>query len=627
MVDKDGNSSNGNETKVTATTKTELAASGIAYTFTTDANGKAETPSEYLPYGSYYLKEITPSAGYLNGNTRSGVVARDITITAANSPNNVATFEYSYTDQAKAIYEPVIRGTYKLKKNVNKQTTVYSDTLKSYAAKLAEGDTSLKGFTFSIYNISDNYVIIDGKRYETNKTAVETKLGKKTSELTYTDDGIAKVNIKASDVSDLTACYTLTTDSDGYAQTSDNALPYGTYLVVETGTGTGYNAASDDILSHVIRIREESTTITDDYDSTSSLSKGYYNSTWLGGVKIKKNTSNRMDYKDSEGDYPAKKAEGDATLEGAVYEIYNISDSYVWVDKNGDKTYSDSEIFYSNKTSVDAKLTTKIANLTWENDVAKDSVNITWDDVKDLTSCYELKTDKDGYAQTASEVLPYGTYLVVEKTPSTGYLNSTRENGVVSSIFRVRSDKEMVDITYKLADPVIRGGYKLKKNDADEKTHKDGDTYTATKPQGDAKLSGFTYEIYNISASYVWVDKNGNDTYDDSEYFPSVKTTVEGIIGKKVTGLSYTDDHAAETLNITYDDVKNLTSCYTITTGNDGNGNKITSYEHYAPIDDVYNEDGTRKTSDEVKWTETLAKMDAEYKTLDYVICGDDTFS
>jgi hypothetical protein len=151
---------------------------------------------------------------------------------------------------------------------------------------------------------------------------------------------------------------------------------------------------------------------------------------------------------------------------------------------------------------------------------------------------------------------------------------------VVSSIFQIRSDKEMVDITYKLAEPVVRGGYELKKNDADEKTHKDGDTYTATTAQGDASLAGFTYEIYNISASYVWVDKNGNGEYDDSEFFDSLKTTINDIFkanGSSLTVDSITYDttgtnknEATATLPISWNDVKNLTSCYELVTDDTG---------------------------------------------------------
>ena len=58
--------------------------------------------------------------------------------------------------------------------------------------------------------------------------------------------------------------------------------------------------------------------------------------------------------------------------------------------------------------------------------------------------CYTLVTDKNGEAETKADSLPVGTYLVLEKTPSSGYLNSTIRGGETAKIIKISEDGEVV---------------------------------------------------------------------------------------------------------------------------------------------------------------------------------------
>lgn len=110
---------------------------------------------------------------------------------------------------------------------------------------------------------------------------------------------------------------------------------------------------------------------------------------YRGGVKISKIGA----------DLDKAYAQGDATLEGAEFTIYNKS-----------------------------KLSVMIGGVEIKRDVP---VKV-------------IKTDKDGNATTGERDLPYCTYVIKETKPSKGYLlNETWEK-----TFEVREDGVIVDLSY-----------------------------------------------------------------------------------------------------------------------------------------------------------------------------------
>lgn len=146
---------------------------------TTDKDGKAEVKNLYL--GKYYVKEIEPSKGYVLDETSYDVICDYEGETIPQVLRNAT------------VYEEVIKQPFQL----IKISTDGSET---------EGDL-LKGAGFSAYLKSSLKVNKDGSYdFENSKPVVITEDGKKT----------------------------MYTDKNGYA--CSVALPYGTYVVVESVT-------------------------------------------------------------------------------------------------------------------------------------------------------------------------------------------------------------------------------------------------------------------------------------------------------------------------------------------------------------------------------------------------------
>ncbi|MCD8052453.1 MAG: VaFE repeat-containing surface-anchored protein, partial [Lachnospiraceae bacterium] len=180
--------------------------------------------------------------------------------------------------------------------------------------------------------------------------------------------------------------YTLTTDENGCAETPADILTVGSYKIVETNAPDGYDVG--DAITFTISQADDgtleatldgsTTTLTSeetDDGTVFSLTDGEISDTVLrGGVSIQKRDAQSED----------GTAQGAATLAGAVINIYNISENAILADTDGDgemETYESGQLAYT------------------------------------------LTTGTDGSAQTASDLLPYGTYVAVEVSSPTGYLS------------------------------------------------------------------------------------------------------------------------------------------------------------------------------------------------------------
>ena len=168
----------------------------------TDAHGHATTGSHQLPYGRYSIREISAPEGYLvNTSWKADVtIQEDGVVVSAQAP----------------IDDQVVRGGVRVGK-LDRETLV--------GAPL--GSATLAGATFTVTNASENPVVVGG----------------------------ATVN-----PGDIAA--TLTTDEDGTASTSANALPYGTYRVREVSAPTGYLLDSEARLwSATFRVVDDGTIV------------------------------------------------------------------------------------------------------------------------------------------------------------------------------------------------------------------------------------------------------------------------------------------------------------------------------------------------------------------------------
>ncbi|WP_350455169.1 VaFE repeat-containing surface-anchored protein [Slackia heliotrinireducens] len=145
-----------------------------------------------LPLGTYSIQETAAPAGYLLDDT-----VRTITVNAQGST------EHSPVYQTAAAPESVIRGGLSVQK-LDAETDGNEPL----------GEATLEGAQFAVSNGNDNPVVVGGVTYQPGETIL-----------------------------------TLTTDSEGFAQTAEDALPYGRYLVAETVAPRGYLLQNDGFAS------------------------------------------------------------------------------------------------------------------------------------------------------------------------------------------------------------------------------------------------------------------------------------------------------------------------------------------------------------------------------------------
>ncbi len=196
------------------------------------------------------------------------------------------------------------------------------------------------------------------------------------------------------------------TSDDLYKDADGNVVfPLGTYVITEVKAPTGYILSGN---SETMKVTEDGT----DKKYTSNIKTTHDSEVIImGGVKLAKIDKVRN----------LNVPQGDATLEGAEFTIYNNSKNSVMIGKK---------------------------------------------EIGDGATVMTISTDKNGIASTGKKDLPYGTYTVKETKASTGYLlNETWEKS-----FKVREDGTVIDLTDKPTDESIKlGGIRIYKLDKDLK--------------------------------------------------------------------------------------------------------------------------------------------------------------
>lgn len=366
-----------------------------AGTLTLDANGNSNTID--LVEGNYTVKETTAPPGYAKDTgTYSVKIKSDetTTFTAADEP---------ITDIVELL----------LTKNPV-----------GYPHDHGEGDATLKGavYEFKFY----------GGQYSSAAQAEGSGTHLATWNLVTDEHG------RISGQNPATA--------DGYANAQfyrgkdgNIVYPLGTYVIQEVKAPEGYLVNSEKLVVHITE------------DGTDNVYVKTYNekikgddTIIRGGVKLAK----------IDNDLDEAYAQGDTTLEGAEFTIYNKSKESVMV---GGKEYAVDE------------------------------------------GCLVIRTDRNGIATSGDHALPYGSYLVKETKPSQGYLLNTEW----SRSFRIREDGVIVDLTEdKVREAVIRGGVQIIKRDKE---------IQKSEVLGGADLNGIVMTIKNVSGRDVVVRKTFSD--------------------------------------------------------------------------------------------------------------------
>lgn len=207
--------------------------------------------------------------------------------------------------------------------------------------------------------------------------------------------------------------------------------------------------------------------------------------TWhKGGLKVAKEDSQA-----------GVEPQGDATLDGAKYDIVNASGQYAFVDG---RYYASGEV------------------------------------VKTITG--QWNDDASAYvAKTSTSALPCGTYTVVESQAPEGYL--------VSDWFvkaEIKSDGQMVDLTGNpCSDDVVRGGVQVTKSDIELQDSEalGGNSHDALDTG--STLSGIEFTIANESEHKVLV---GDKWFEPGDVIETIITSWNGEAG------AYTAQTAADEL-------------------------------------------------------------------------------
>lgn len=342
-LDKDGDGlGEGTEYLPSDTTPIDHVTVGEDGTYTSSAT--------YLGYGKYKVVETKSPEGYLLTSYDAALISKEFFVSDDTATVEVPVANYPFL------------GSFKIQKNDNELKEAY-----------AQGDSNLQT-TFEIINASAHPVTVLNHTYAVGE-AIDIEGNGNT---------------------------TFTTDENGFYQSAEKILPYGTYTINEINPPLGHN--SDGTTSYTFSIRNHGEYV----DATYKI----FNDVVRGGFKIQKND---IDYD--------TRSQGDTNLQ-ATFEIINKSNADVLVDVNGDGILDkDSERFAPN-----AKIT-------------------------------DFTTDENGYYETASDFLPYGTYQINEIVPPVGYT----QDGTITKTFEVRNEDEISDLTYEIFNRVDYGKFSIHK--------------------------------------------------------------------------------------------------------------------------------------------------------------------
>lgn len=389
----------------------------VVCTITTNEQGVATTGAYWLPIGSYSVSEVVPPEGYLLNRDW----AKNFAITERGQVimyDDLTQTEENDVNDTQAVGEDVIRGGIRIYKSDNDRIM----TKPNGDEGLGQGDAHLNGAVFNVVNSSKWPVVVNGVEYK---------------------PGVL--------------CLQLTTNEDGIAESGLYDLPYGTYTVYEATPPVGYH--NDNVWTATVQVRQHGIIHTvNTYESNPLKEK-----VWRSGFVFQK----------LDGETDLNVPQGDATLAGATFDIYNDSDFAVYVAGG-------------------------------------------WHENGEV--CYTFTTGEDGMFTSEEELLPYGSYHIVERAPSVGYLN----NDAYRRDFKVTEAGRMYDLTdTPCEEQVIRGDVQVTKQDLElGKSEAIGGKNHGNNEFG-SDLNGIVYEIRNASKQHVMVD---GKLYDPGEVVTQIVT-------------------------------------------------------------------------------------------------------
>lgn len=470
---------------------TEYAKDTVCATAITAADGTFSVSN--LPYGTYLVRQkVKTDEGYIiNTNWSETISVREQGVTKGLST---------------ACPNPVMRGT--LSARVKDADWVRGE---------AQGDATLKGAVLEVKNVSAHAVHLDGVDYESGVVVG-----------------------------------TMTTDAQGNC--SFGNLPYGTYTIRQVkAPDAGYLINND--WSETITVREDGVTkplATDcldavmrgavsgyvmDFDWHDNQAQGdatltgavleitnqSVNTVHIDGVDYAKGAvvgtmeTDKYGYCDIPslpyGTYSVRQAEAP----DYGYHINPTWHETISVRKNNAihalMTDCLDQVIRGNSRTAKVDAETGFP----QGDATFDGITFQYKLVSDQAVYYKGNTYKPGSNVDSQPVdaisgelvinnLPYGTYVVTETISDTCAYHT---NGGWSVTIIVREEGETIDSgQFPCADEVWRSGIDLQKIDSDcniENENKHDVTLAWPGPQGNAKLEGAVFAVYNVSMRPVFV--------------------------------------------------------------------------------------------------------------------------
>lgn len=349
------------------------------------------------------------------------------------------------------------------------------------------------------------------------------------------------------------------TDSNGYGIC--NSLTYGNYTMKEIETPKGYQISDQ---KYNFKIDSDHPQVK--YTIQNNVIKGT-----IEIHKVDMDTNNNI-------------PQGEASLENAVYEIYDEEGNIVATLTTDNNGYAKSEeLPFGNYTikeitpsigylkdekeyQVSINSNNEVLNVTSKEKVKKGYIELYKYDLdndqnipqgeatlkgavygiydKKGNKVDELITDESGYAK--SKELPYGHYTIREIAPSKGYLIDNKEYQIF-----IKNDQET--ITINSLEEVIKGYIEIYKVDSE----------TGKNSQGDATLEGAVYGIYDYQNNLITKLITNKDGYAKSKLIPYGHYKIKEItpsLGYKLDKTEYSifieNHHETLTINSKEDVIK-----------------------------------------------------------------------
>jgi LPXTG-motif cell wall-anchored protein len=454
-------------------------------TFTTD----------YFPYGEdWTLKEISAGEGY-----KVSTVVTDLCEIPSGSNEE-------FNDNTATATNEVIRGGVSVEKR------------DSVTGERPQGDANFAGIVFEIINKSKNPVEVNGKKAAPDEVAM-----------------------------------TITTNAQGVATTGPNALPYGDYLVCEKATNASMRKTFTEEIPVTVSEDGKVYTFTADNDVV------------RGGIAIQKRDSQTGETPQGNADFAGIVFEvvnssanavvvGDETYApGSVVATMTTDDNgYASTEDEllpygrytvREKSTNSSMLLTFREQTVNVTEDKKVYNVFADNDVVRGGLSvqkldsqtgekpqgdasfagIVFEIINDSKNpvmvggtsyapgkvVKEITTNATGFATTGPNDLPYGDYLVREKSTNNSMLLTFTEEIPVT----VSENGEVYPFTAE--NDVVRGGIEIQKHDSQ----------TGATPQGNADFAGIVFEIVNNSANPVVV---GDKTCAPGEVVATITTDENG---------------------------------------------------------------------------------------------------